>query len=355
MLVLRSYVVAVIFCVITMLCWGSWANTQKLVSGESWPFQLFYWDYGIGVLLMGVIFALTLGSFGSRGRNYLADLRQAQPRNLWSAFLGGIVFNAANILLVGAIDIAGMSVAFPVGIGLALVIGVLINYWAAPKGNPIQLFTGVALIAAAIIVDALAYSTLPKETAGGIKGIVLAVLCGLLMGSFYRFVAKAMSPDFEKMEPGKVSPYTAMVLFSLGLVASNFIFNAAVMRWPFSGESVAMAGYFQGSALDHLWGVAGGMIWAVGMTLSIIAFGRAGPAISYGLGQGATMVAAFWGVFIWHEFSKAPPMATWLLAIMFVGYFAGLALVILAGRSARDTARVVAKTASDGKQIEVAP
>jgi len=331
MFVLESYMVAVVFCVITMLCWGSWANTQKL-AGKTWRFELFYWDYVFGVLLMAVVFAFTMGSTGQSGRGFMEDLSQAEPTNLGYAFLGGVIFNAANILLVAAIAIAGMSVAFPVGIGLALVLGVVVNYVAQPQGNPIILFGGVALIAAAIILDALAYGRLPnQEKGGGAKGLILAVLCGILMGFFYRFVAESMSKDFVVMEPGKLSPYTAMVLFSLGIVASNFIFNTILMLKPVTGEPVPPADYFRGTILDHLWGIVGGAIWAVGMTFSIIAFGIAGPAISYGLGQGATMVAAFWGVFIWKEFREAPSGTNVLIALMFLGYMGGLTLLIWSG------------------------
>jgi glucose uptake protein len=329
--ILQRYGVAVIFCVVTMLCWGSWANTQKL-AGETWRFELFYWDYVFGVMLMAVVFAFTLGSFGRRGRNLLADVKQAQLKQVGSALLGGVIFNAANILLVAAIAIAGMAVAFPVGIGLALVLGVLVNYLKMPKGNPKLLFAGVALITAAIILDALAYRLLPDQAAGGgTKGLVLAVLCGVLMGYFYRFVAASMSKDFVKMEAGKLSPYTAMVFFALGILLSNFVFNTAIMIKPFTGDPVPLGAYFQGTFQVHLWGVLGGMIWAVGMTFSIIAFGVAGPAISYGLGQGATLVAALWGVFIWREFQHAPPSATPLIVLMFIGYVVGLGLIIRSG------------------------
>jgi len=331
MFVLRSYKVAVVFCVITMLCWGSWANTQK-AAGETWRFELFYWDYVFGVMLMALIFAFTMGSLGSAGRGFLADVRQAKFAHIGSALIGGVIFNAANILLVAAIAIAGMAVAFPVGIGLALVLGVLINYLKLPKGNPKLLFGGVALITAAIILCALAYRLLPNQVSGGgTKGLVLAVLCGILMGFFYRFVAAAMSKDFVKMEPGKLSPYTAMVFFSLGILVSNFVFNTAIMIKPFTGDPVALTAYFEGTCQDHLWGVLGGMIWGVGMTFSIIAFGVAGPAISYGLGQGATLVAALWGVFIWQEFQAAPPSATPLIVLMFIGYVVGLGLIIRSG------------------------
>jgi glucose uptake protein len=334
-IVLESYGVAVIFCVVTMLCWGSWANTQKL-AGKRWRFELFYWDYVLGVLLMALIFAFTMGSSGEQGRSFLADLRQADGSNLGLALAGGAVFNIANILLVAAIAVAGMSVAFPVGIGIALVEGVVINYLSSPKGHPVLLFLGVGLITAAIIVDALAYSKLPRQTKGGIlRGLILAVLCGILMGLFYYLVKEAMPKpepeNFVNLPAGKLSPYTAMVFFSLGMLASQLLFNTAnIVSWSTAPEP-ATPEYLKGTPTDHLWGILGGMIWAVGMTFSIIAFGVAGPAISYGLGQGATMVAAFWGVFIWREFREAPPGTSRLIGLMFAGYVPGLGLIILSG------------------------
>lgn len=335
MFVLQSFPIAVVFCVVTMLCWGSWANTQKL-AGKRWPFELFYWDYVFGVLLMALIFAFSMGSIGDGGRGFLADVAQADPANIGSALVGGFVFNAANILLVAAIAVAGMSVAFPVGIGLALVIGVVVNYMATPKGDPLLLFLGVGLIAAAILIDAVAYSRLPSQgKRGTARGLVLAILCGIMMGYFYRFVVAAMPEpkpeNFINMPVGKLSPYTAMVFFSLGILASQIVFNFANMiGWATKSEPSAPE-YLQGTPKDHLWGVVGGMIWAVGMTFSIIAFGVVGPAISYGLGQGATMVAAFWGVFIWREFRQAPPGTNRLLWAMFIGYIVGLALIICSG------------------------
>ncbi len=330
MFVLQSYPAAVLCCVVTMLCWGSWANTQRLVSG-TWRFELFYWDYVFGVALTILVFALTLGSFGDAGRSFSADLAQAEPRLIGSAMIGGLVFNAANILLVAAIDIAGMAVAFPVGIGLALVLGVMLNYWAEPTGNAVLLFAGVGLIAAAMICSALAYRIRPGQgKRGGARGLLLSLVSGLLMGSFYRFVAAAMSNDFDHLESGKLGPYSALACFALGLLLSNFVINPALMRWPLHGTPLAAADYFRGAARDHLYGLLGGAIWAVGMTLSIIAAGQAGFAISYGLGQGATLVAALWGVFIWKEFREVPAPAGRLLGLMFAGYFSGLGLIIAA-------------------------
>ena len=296
MFLVESYPVAVAMCVVTMLCWGSWANTQKLASKE-WRFQLFYWDYCIGVLVLTVLFALTLGSMGSSGRSLLEDLSQASARNLGYAFLGGVVFNVANILLVAAIDIAGMAVAFPVGIGLALVIGVVTNYWNEPGGNPQILFAGVAFVAAAIIVDAFAYRRIPSAgQTTTLKGIVLSIVCGVLMGFFYPLVTASM----QKLgaintvsNSGLLTPYTALVFFGLGLFLSSFVFNVAVMKWPFKGDPVPLGDYVKkGNTRLHAVGILGGAIWGVGMSFNIVASGVATPAIAYGLGQGATMVAA---------------------------------------------------------------
>jgi glucose uptake protein len=331
MTVVESYAVAVAMCVVTMLCWGSWANTQKLATKE-WRFELFYWDYAIGVVLFALILAFTLGSTGTAGRSFLDDLRQAENGPLISAFVGGVIFNLSNILLVAAIDIAGMAVAFPIGVGLALVLGVVTNYMASPVGNPALLFTGVACVVLAIILSALAYSRLPTQgqrTMG--KGIMVSVAAGFLMGFFYRFVAASMSTDFITLEPGKLSPYTAIVMFSVGLLASNFLWNTIVMKRPFVGAPVSFGDYFsKGTPRLHMVGVLGGMIWNLGMSLSIIASGAAGFAISYGLGQGATLVAAIWGVFIWKEFRTAPPGTSRLLTMMFAAFVIGLTLIVAA-------------------------
>jgi glucose uptake protein len=330
MFILDSYAWAVIFAFITMLCWGSWANTQKL-AGREWRFELFYWDYVLGVVFLSVLSAFTLGSFGAEGRSFLADIAQAEGRNILSAMIGGAVFNIANILLVAAIALAGMSVAFPVGIGLALVIGVIVNYVASPVGNALVLFLGVGLVVAAILLDAVAYRRIPNQVKGvTAKGLTLSIACGILMGFFYRFVAASMSTDFANPEAGMLTPYSAVFFFALGLFLSNFVINTVAMKKPFVGEPVNISDYFKGNARLHFIGILGGLIWGVGMMFNIIASGQAGFAISYGLGQGATMVAAFWGVFVWQEFQHAIKGTGRLLALMFLFYLGGLALIILA-------------------------
>ncbi len=332
MFIIENYATAVLFCIITMLCWGSWANTQKLAS-KSWRFELFYWDYVIGILLFSVISAFTLGSFGSGGRSFMQDLAQADAANIGSALLGGIIFNAANILVAAAIAITGMAVAFPVGIGLALILGVLVNYFAAQKGNATFLFIGVTLVAVAIVMNAIAYK---KKTGAdqklSTKGIGIAVLGGILMSFFYRFIAKGMDLDnFQHPAAGKMTPYTAVFVFSVGIFLSNFIFNTILIKRPFEGTPASYAAYFKGKFKTHLVGVLGGLIWGMGNSFNLIAAGKAGPAISYGLGQGATLVAAFWGVFIWKEFKNSPKGTNALIAAMFLFFILGLGFIIFAG------------------------
>ena len=330
MFVVHSYPLAVVLCVITMLCWGSWANTRKLAR-KDWRFELFYWDYTIGVLLLTLVLGLTLGSSGSEGRPFAADLSQASHASIHSALLGGAIFNLANLLLVAAIEVAGMAVAFPVGIGLALIIGVVVNYLATPVGNGPLLAIGVLLVTLAIILDAVAYRRLPGAAAHlSTKGLVLSVACGVFMGMFYRFVAAAMYSDGVHPEPGKMSPYAAVFVFAVGVFLSNFVWNTVAMKKPFVGTPVGFASYFQGDFRTHLTGILGGVIWGLGMSLSLIASGPAGFAISYGLGQGATMVAAFWGVFIWKEFATHPAGTSKLLTAMFACFITGLALIVLA-------------------------
>lgn len=331
MFIVESYPLAVVLCCVTMLCWGSWANTQKL-AGEKWRFELYYWDYVFGVLILTTISAFTLGSFGSAGRPFIEDAGQAYFEYLALALLGGVVFNAANILLVAAISIAGMSVAFPVGIGLALVLGVLINFVAKQQGNPVLLAVGVALITVAIVLDAVAYRSLPGgKSKGGWKGLVISVIAGILMSLFYFLVAYGLAKDFKTPSGGSMTPYTAVYFFALGIFVSNLLFNRVLMAKPFVGEAVTFTDYKKGTTWQHGMGILGGIVWAIGMTLSILAAGKAGTAISYGLGQGATLVAAVWGVFVWREFREAPK-STWpLIWLMFAGYVTGLGLIVWAG------------------------
>lgn len=331
MFIIDSYMVAVLFCLVTMLGWGSWANTLKLSSKE-WEFPLYYWDYSLGLVGTALLLGLTMGSTGDEGRSFLVDLQQADSTAITAAVISGVIFNLSNLLIVAATAIAGMSVAFPIAVGLALVIGVIVNYLGDPLGNPYFLFTGLFLVVLAILFNAKAYGNLPSEgTTSKGKGILLAVLSGILMGFFYRFIASSMITDFRFPEDGFLTSYSAMFIFTLGILLSNFIFNVYFMYHPVTGKRVGFYDYRRlGTPRLHAIGILGGMVWCVAMEFNLIASEKAGFAISYGLGQGATMISAVWGVFVWKEFVGAKKGTSRWLAAMFGCFTIGLILIVMA-------------------------
>jgi len=333
MFIVSNYYQAILFCVITMICWGSWANTQKM-NQNKWRFELFYWDYVIGILIFSIISALTMGSIGEQGRPFIEDIAQTNSTNILNALLSGTIFNLANILLTAAIAAAGMAVAFPIGIGIALVAGVFFNYLIHEKGDPTLLFAGVFLVTIAIILNAIAYKKHKGQTAATSikKWITISVIAGLLMSLFYPFLASGMDlSNFENPAKGKMTPYTAFVIFSIGIFISNLFFNTILMRHPLEGKPIQYKDYFKGHFNNHIYGILGGAIWGIGNLFNLIAAGKAGPAISYGLGQGATLIAALWGVLVWKEFKNANKSVNSLLVAMFCSFIIGLALIIWSG------------------------
>lgn len=324
-----TYEAALVLMLMSMLCWGSWANTLKLCPG--YRFQLFYWDYALGVMLGAMLLGLTIGSHGHSGPNLLVDMVEATPKAMELAALGGVVFNVANLLLVAAIDVAGLAVAFPVGIGLALVVGSVWSYLVNPKANPLLLFGGVALVAVAIVLDAAAYRK--RETnaqSATTRGIVLSLIAGLLMGSFYPLVARAMTGTELHPAPG---PYAISVYFAAGVLLSTIPANLLLMARPLDGKPpVTMKGYWEALNRWHLAGLFGGMVWCLGAVTNFLGSGahKVGPAVSYSIGQGATMVSALWGVFVWQEFAGAPRAAKTLLVFMFLLFLLGLGAIALA-------------------------
>jgi glucose uptake protein len=291
--------------VLSMLCWGSWANTVKLCPG--YRFQLFYWDYVAGLIAGALLWGLTLGTAGATGRSFVADVAGTDAAHIGFALVGGIIFNIANLLLVAAIEIAGLAVAFPVGIGLALIIGAVSSYILSPHGNPLMLFGGIALVVAAIVCDAIAYRLRESEhQATSWRGVVISLIAGLLMGTFYPFVSRAMTGA------GAPGPYATSFYFVLGVALCAIPLNYLLMRKPLDAQRpVSVQGFTTAPARWHLWGMAGGVIWCTGAVFNFVASQAhvVGPAVSYSIGQGATMISAAWGVFIWRELSSASSRA----------------------------------------------
>jgi len=336
MILVNNYFLAITFFVFTMICWGSWANTQKLAA-KTWRFELFYWDMVTGLLLLATIAAFTLGTFGNQGRTFIEDLRQADISSMGSALLGGVVWNLGNLLLVAAIAVAGMSVGFPIGGGIAWILGIVVNYLLVVSrsgksgDNDLLLFSGVVIIIVAIILSMLSYKRLASENKKPTtKGILLSVSAGLLIAFFYGLVVNSLDPQFVEGGGGRLTPYSGAFFFAVGAFLSTFIFNPVFMAKPVQGAPVRIGEYFKGSARTHLIGILGGIIWMIGMVVSFMSVGAARPAISYALSNAAPVVAILWGVFAWKEFKRAPEGTNRLLLYMFILYLVGLVLITMA-------------------------
>jgi glucose uptake protein len=318
--------IALLMMIMSAICWGSWANTFKGV--KNYRFELFYWDYAVGISLISVVLAFTLGSTTSDPSSFLNNVRSADRSNFIYTLAGGAVFNLANLLLVAAIDMAGLAIAFPVSIGIALVVGVVSSYALQPKGNAALLAGGVACAVFAVILDGKAYGSLNK-TSGAVsrKSILTCLVSGILMGLWAPFVTHAMTVG------NSLGPYCIGVFFTLGALLSCLIWNVYFMKHPLVGEPVNFSGYFRGPAAGHILGLLGGAIWGAGTVFNLVAANFTGVAISYAIGQSAPMVAALWGVIAWKEFQGANRQAKAFLALMFLFYVLAILLVARAHTS----------------------
>ncbi len=334
MFIIHNYWVAICAFVFCMFCWGSWSNTQKLAA-KTWRFELFYWDFVLGLVLTSLLWGFTAGSFGESGRTFVEDLGQADTQSILYALLGGTVWNLGNLLLVAAIAVAGMAVAFPIGGGLAWLGGIIFNYIIEVRGGgdlrslpTAMLFIGVAIIFIAIALTMAAYKRLAtQQKKPSTAGIVLSVLAGFFIAFFYGFVVKSMDPTIVTGGAGNLGPYSGVLFFTLGAFITTFIFNPFFMRKPVEGPRVTMREYFTGNLKTHLIGILGGVIWASGMVVSFMAVGSGDPAVSYALSNAAPVVAILWGVFVWKEFKGAPKGTNKLLAVMFTLFLIGLVVI----------------------------
>lgn len=336
MILINDYFWAIVCCIICCICWGSWANTQKMVAAKKWSFELFYWDLTIGLFATAALAAATLGSLGNEGKTFLEDLAIADYNSWFYAILGGVIWNIGNIFLTAAISVAGMSVGFPIGGGLAWIGGIVFNYLLiilageVYSGNQALLWGGVSLIIVAIIVCGQAYKQLSStHQSTPKKGIVLAVLAGIAIMFFYGLVVKSISPEYLTGGTGSLTPYTAVFFFAVGILLSTPLFNGLAMKYPVSGQKVTMKDYFLGGFRTHLVGALGGFIWMGGMVISFMGAGAANPAIAYALSNAAPVVAMIWGVFIWKEFKGAPQKTNKLITLMFVLFITGLVCITL--------------------------
>lgn len=321
----HTYPAALLLMMLSMLCWGSWANMQKI--DTCWRFELFYLDYTLGLLAASALFGLTFGRTGPASANsFFFNLQASSTRSVLEAFAGGAIFSIGNILLVAAISVAGMAVAFPVGAGLALVLGSFLNYFISPTGNPVLIFGGIALVCVAICLDALAYRDLEGVGKSSAKGILLSIGGGIGAGLFYPLVAKSLTG------PAHLVPYTVNFVFAIGALTTALPMSYLLMRKPVSGRQLSFRDYAAGDIKLHAWGVAGGVVWGLGTIANFVAsyVPMIGPATSFAMGEGNTMISALWGVFVWKEFKGATIRVKILLTLMFLFFLLGLTSIALA-------------------------
>jgi glucose uptake protein len=315
-----SLTIALLMMITSAVCWGSWANTYKGV--KNYRFELFYWDYAIGIFLISLILGHTMGSNGHNSASLINNIHAADTANVVNALIGGALFNLANLLLVAAIDMVGLAVAFPISIGIALVVGTVLSYALEPKGNSLYLALGVACAFVAVVLDGKAYGSLASSgRTVSKKSIVTCVVSGVLMGLWAPFMTHAMTRG------NSLGPYSAAVFLTLGALLSCFIWNIYFMKHPLVGEPVSLSGFLKGPLSGHLLGLIGGCIWGLGTVFNLVAGKFTGEAISYAIGQSAPMVAALWGVLAWKEFKGAGSRAYIYLFLMFVFYALAIALV----------------------------
>jgi glucose uptake protein len=314
--------IALLLIVVSMVCWGSWPNLLKALPG--WRLEYFYIDYTLGFLATMLLLAATLGSGSAVGMEFLDRLAAAGTRELWLAALGGLVWNAGNILLLNAIMIAGLAIAFPIASVLAITLGVGIGYWAQPIGNPLWLLVSVPILVLAAVANAAAYRAIGTTGgSGGRLGIVLSLVAGFLVGIFPPFIAGAISGA----QP--LDPYSVSIAFMAGATVATAIGMPLLLAKPLIGDPGRLGGYFEGGTRRHAAGWVAGVIWCIGTVSNFASAGVVGVAISWGIGSGAPMVGALWGIFLWKEFRGASRKAGALISVSLALYVVGVVLVAL--------------------------
>jgi len=324
MFIPESFVAALLMMLGGMICWGSWPSIQKLTT--NWRFELFYYDFAIGIFAAGALIAATLGTlFGSP--TCWENLAAADRSVIVLILLSGVIWNMANVLLVNGIALVGMAVAFPVAIGLALVLSTIGGYLVMPRGNPMLLAAGVAFVFAAVIVNSLAYSRATAERKqGSRKGLIACLLAGVLISTVGPVVGKALSARPQ------LGPYGITFLFTGAAFASTFPILYVFMHHPLEGSPTCAAGYWKGTGAQHAAGFSAGAVWTLGTALTWTAANQVGIALAMAIGQANPLVAAVWGVFVWGEFKGAPRRSKLLLVLMFALYVAGLMLLVSSRR-----------------------
>jgi glucose uptake protein len=340
MILPTTHVGTLILMVLSLLCVGLWANTYKLAG--KMRFELYSVDFAIGLGLAAVIFAFTFGNLGYDGFSLMDDVMQVHKRQWMDAVGAGVIFNLANILLLAAISVSGMAAAIPVTLGLTLVMGVLWDQIGQKTSNPLDLYLGCGLVLVAIVADAVANRSLvamrraaaPKQgkkarTPGAMKGLILAVVSGLLLAGTHPLLKAASTGDVG------LGPYSLMLLFAVGAFLSTFVFSIFFMNLPVQGQPLEIMDFFKTQSRRHLFGVAGGILWCAGTLAVFVSAGTApeaqlGRAGTLALSNGGALVAGLCGLLIWREFQEGGGRAKTLAFVALILFASGVALVSLA-------------------------
>jgi len=336
----------VLLMILCMFCWGSWPVLYKLA--QKYRFELFYFDFGFGLGLLALVAAFTIGSLGFDGFNFSDDLLNARKQMWLLAVLAAMIFNFGNMLMLAAVSVAGMAVAFPVTFGVAMILGFWIDYLGRPTVNSALLLPGTLLILLSVLVASVAYlrlrvsqheilaragKTRSTRRPNSLKGIVLAVVGGLVMGSFSPLLLRAQDPD------AGVGPYSLLFLFAVGVVVSTFVFNLFFMNLPVEGDPLEIMEYFKAPIKNHILGILGGAIWGIGALAAFVVGTPKGDTHPVGLvamlGHAAPIVAGIWGLLIWREFKAGDGRVKAFGALMLLLFAGGLAMFSYAAMSAR--------------------
>jgi len=337
-----TYGAALCLAIFSLLCLGSWANSLKLAG--RWRFELFYFDFSFGLAATSLVLAFTAGSLGYDSFTFMDDVMRASKHSWAYAFGAGLIFNLGNMLLIAGMSLVGMSIAFPIGLGIAIVLGALVAHVVNSQGHPVLVFTGVAVVLVAVLVCAFGYRSLAhlreieKMKAGqhrtlrpsvSWKGVLLSVGGGILLGSFTPLLDMARDPDIG------LGPYALGVIFCLGMAFSTIVYNLYFMNLPVKGKPVEILAYFQGTIRQHLFGVLGGAVWSLGAIAAMIVSSSPketipGPALSYALAHSAPLLAAIWGLVVWKESRGADAKVTALMGLMLFLLAAGITMLSIA-------------------------
>jgi glucose uptake protein len=355
MILAQNHFQTLLLLIVSALCWGLWAavyrKTHKL------RYELFYFDLAIGAAIVAVVCALTVGSLGFDGFSFVDDVMHAGKRQWLFAFGAGVIFNLANMLVMGAISVAGLSVALPLGVGISSMFGMGITVLMGHFGNPIWKFPGSACLLLAVILVAVAYSLMISErqdklvkegkvkttnvpgygrgmivstdAPSATKGLLLSGVAAALMWIMYPLL------NFARAGETGLGPYSCVFLFMGGVFLSTFIYNLFFLNLPVEGEPLELIEYFRLPFTDHLLGAFAGAILCCALLGELVS--EAGPpeaqvgtVMTYGIKQASIPVAAIWGVWVWKDFRDAGPRIR-TLTLVFTGLMAlGVLFLVLA-------------------------